>query len=178
MEHLIGYIIIALSVVLTTTFLIIRARQWKRRWDVNKFSGHLVRYDHGALHTPEIGRQVEIAHETLDRKLKDYKPGKSIDWRVEIVPPGKIMTPSVPRGVLRDGSLVGGSVRTERCFPWTKKHWVAVVVNERVGSFIIHEVTRHIAAMVFHGTLDATHAIAPLAALETETKTVYNRALR
>lgn len=172
MEHLPGWITLGLSALSITIFTIVRIVQWRRRWDVDEYNGIKVRYDYGAMSTPTIGTELNTATKILHDSLDHFFPSRPElhSFRVEIVTPGNIRTPTVPDGKLRDGSLVGGSIRTERCFPITRKHWVAVIVNERVGAFLIHEVSRHIAAFHVLGHPDAAHENKTLAELEEVAK--------
>lgn len=173
MEHLIGWIILGASFVLTTAFVIFRIVSFRKRWDVDRYGGTiLVRFAHGAKHTEALGRSLDSGLEVLLRAIRDRFPSNPelLDFRIEIVPPGKVSTPTVPSGRLPDGSLVGGSIRTERMFPITRKHHVAVVVDERTTAFITHEVTRHILPFRVLGNPDPFHQYADFAALETLVK--------
>jgi hypothetical protein len=179
MEHLPGWIILGLSAASIIIFTVVRIVQWRRRWDVDEYNGIRVRYDHGAVSTPTIGAELDAATKNLHDTLNYFFPARPelLDYRIEIVTPGNIRTPTVPAGKLPDGSLVGGSIRTERCFPITRKHWVAVVVNERVGAFVIHEVARHITAFHVLGHPDAPHQDKTLAELESVAKRDLREAL-
>lgn len=158
MEHLVGYIIIALSVTLTSVFTLLHWFAWKRCWDVSEYGGVLVRFAHGSVATPVLGHELVRANEAIRDIIKLHWPDNPelLDYRVEVVPLGFVRTPTVPFGKLPDGTAVGGSIRTERFLPITKKHHVAVVVDQRTGAFIAHEVLAHIVYFRLKGNFN-TH---------------------
>ncbi len=170
-EHFIGYLIIGLSVLSVGGILIFSRWQWRRRWDVSSYGGHLVRFDYGARDSTNISRELHAVGPILDKAIAELIPEYvGNPWRVEVVPPGEIRTPTVPFGLLPDNSIVGGSIRSERWLPFTPKFWVAVVVDERTGFFVAHEVARHILAILKYGDRDPDHKRLDLAALESEVK--------
>lgn len=119
--------------------------QWRRSW-TDEHGGHRIRYLKGVdLRSPEIAR-LKVAINAIDRKFPGLRP-----WHVEVCPRGGIKTPTVPEGILPDGSKVGGSVRKE----WGV--WVAVIVCERTGLFLVHEVVWHIQSHKTYGNGDPLH---------------------
>ena len=172
-EHMVGFIILAANILLTTAFIIYRIVWWKKRWAPPLFGGHYVRFAKGVVPTPNMERELTEVVDLLDQiwskhsKFQVYEP---VPYRIEVVKPGQVRTPSVPNGVLGDGSKVGGSIRTERMFPITTKHHVAVVVDERTGPFVAHEVARHIFSVVAYGEADAQHKRVVLADVEADVK--------
>ncbi len=119
--------------------------KWRRSWDFTH-QGHRIRLKGGVVPGPDVLPQVVRAIELIDNRFPGLKP-----WHIEITKRGEIRTPTVRRGVLKDGTEVGGSVRKE----WGR--WVAVVVVERTGQFIIHEVAWHIQSLKTRGHPDALH---------------------
>jgi hypothetical protein len=135
------------SGVLASVVLLVRKQiLFNRRWDVDKYGGILVRFDRGAAHTDQLGalldRGIRRIVKVAARRLSDHRG--LLEFRVEVVPPGEIRTPTAPNGRLLDGSEVGGSVRVEKCFPWSREIWVAVVTSIRSDEFIAHEYCAHI----------------------------------
>lgn len=146
MEHLIGYIIIALSIVLTSIFLFIKWRAWKRYQPTWTHRGIGVIYQEDAVGNwvskELINAIIEVGNTTA------YK--RNLNFWIEVVPYHReVQTPTVPTGYLKkDGRMAGkpksileakeiqkvmGSIKTARFLPITKLHHVAVVVQSRVG---------------------------------------------
>ncbi len=179
-ENTIGWLIIILSVISVGVVAAIAGLRWGWRWDVESYDGHRLRFDHGAVSTPAIRAEVKAAVEAF-RLAVSASPYRLIvgrylelnEWWIEVVPVGKVKTPSVPFGRLPGGGLVGGSIRRERLMWPVPGRWVAVVVQERTGAFILHEATRHIAAMVLYRNPDAPHERKNLEELETDAKRRY-----
>jgi hypothetical protein len=146
LEHLPGIITIVLSILLVIGLCVWRASAFKKRWDVDRYGGVLVRFDRGASHTNALGAELEEGfpkiRKVAQKRLPDHP--ELLEFMVEVVPPGQVRTPTVPTGKFSDGSEVGGSIRTERALPFTKKHWVLVVVNERTIGFCAHEYCSHV----------------------------------
>jgi hypothetical protein len=158
MQHLPGYLIAAAGALAIVFWIGLRMFQWRRRWGVEPVGGILVRttnVDPELIDWKDLERAIDATRIALGDCL--YTEARHVEWRVEIVPVGGVITPSVPGGVLPDGSRSGGSKRPERCLPVTKKHWVAVVTTDRPGGFMLHEVIRHIASEQLYGTADAGH---------------------
>lgn len=158
MEHLVGYLIAAagtLAIVFWPGFIIYK---WRQRWGVEPLAGVLVRTT-GILQTEvdweDLKLAIEAARWTLDDEFMEKS--ESIEWRVEVCPEGGIVTPTIPNGKMPDGSGVGGSVRSERCLPWTTKHLVVVVTANRPGDYLLHEVIRHVASQALYGSIDRRH---------------------
>ena len=160
MEHLIGYLIVGLSALFTTGFVVFRWVVWRRRWhlDIAYRGGVVVRTDSSVEDTIDLRHELRIANLEIRNTIQRHWPDKLhlLDYRVEVVVVGDVRTPTVPNGTLPGGSLVGGSVRTEQFLPFTKKYWVAVVVDERTSAFLIHEVLAHIVPLRLTGKGD-TH---------------------
>lgn len=179
--HWIGAAIALASLLLTGLAAAYRWILWARRWDVPRYSGILVRLE-GVEETRELVAELRAAglaiRRAASRSLPAIMPGVGPGFRVEVVREGDVRTPTVPRGVLPDGSSAGGSIRGERAFPWSREHWVAVVVEDRAGSFLIHEVIRHIFAIQLGRGVDFLHRDAQLAAVEAEAKEDFRERLR
>lgn len=152
MEHLIGYVIVVLIVVVLAGMLVVTRWRWSRRWDVDRFGGVPVRFARGARHTEKLGADLEKLGRLVRHLRLEYPDNPELtDFGVEVVPPGQVRTATVPRGTFPDGSQVGGSVRKERWLPLSRWFWVAVVVDEsiegggiRSSDFTVHEVCSHI----------------------------------
>ena len=61
-------------------------------------------------------------------------------------------------------------IRVERFMGIGPKHHVAVVVTDRAGAFIVHEVARHILPLRLEGTADARHELEAYAEIERAIK--------
>lgn len=147
-ENWIGFAIAgAIAALIPSVVAWMRVR-WKRRWGVDRFAGVPVRFARGATFTHSLGKELTEGLEVIKEVIREGFPENPelLDFMVEVVPPGEIRTPSVPAGVLPDGSRVGGSFRTERWMWPFRRHWVAVVVNERTVQFVAHEVCSHMSA--------------------------------
>ncbi len=183
-EHTIGWIVLIISLASVASAVVIAGLRWQWRWDVREHDGHRLRFDRGAVDTSSIRTEVAAAAEAF-RQAVSASPHRLIsgrfrglaDWWIEVVPPGKVRTPTVPFGRLRNGELVGGSIRTERMIWPVPPQWVVVVVNERTGAFILHEACRHIAAAVLYGSPDAAHERTNLEELERDAKKRYEELL-
>lgn len=168
-EHWPFFAILGLLVLLTIVAVTYRIFRWRRRWDVDRYGGVLVRFDRGAVPSEDLSRELEIGCSVVREVLKIQAP--SLKFRVEVVKPGEVRTRTIPRGVHpRTGETIGGSIRSERAFPITEKHWVAVVVDERTAGFVAHEVLRHVLAFHVHGHGDSTHGLTGLDELEKKAK--------
>lgn len=174
-----GLFILPAGIVLTALGLLLRWRQWNKRWgeaavDITsriRFEGFDDLSGSGSFI-----RDLDRLHEAV-RILRAHVP---VDYWVEVVKPGHVSTPTVPSGKLKDGRTAGASMRTERLFPWTRKWWVAVVTlgweeeENRwadTGGYLIHEVTRHIYSMENQWGLDAEHKNERLGLIEKTCKT-------
>ncbi len=168
-EHWPFFMILGLSGLLTTAAVTYRIVQWRKRWDVDRYGGVLVRLDRGAVPSEDLSRELEIGCSVVREVLRSQ--ASSLKFRVEVVKPGEVRTPTIPRGVHpRTGETIGGSIRSERAFPITEKHWVAVVVDERTAGFVAHEVLRHVLAFHVHGHGDSSHRLTGLDDLEKKAK--------
>lgn len=179
-DHWIGFLIVGLIVVIVPTIFGLTTWLAKRRWrgdDVQQLGGVLVRFARGQLPPgpapagQALFADVQKANTIITAFLQELFPNRPELWqyRVEVVPPGEVRTSTVPGGKLPDGSSVGGSVRREGVWPF-QRWYVAVVINERTGKFIAHEVLRHILPMRMHGTWDFAHELEGFAEMEAKAK--------
>ena len=177
-EHVLGIVISALIVLTLIGLVVARHSHWANRWQ-HKVAGYpfvRVAFERGVAFEES---QIEAAMDALATAIDKWDLGRELlDLYIEVVLPGRISTPTVPGGTHpRTGALVGGSIRTERKYPWSQKVYVAVVTTDRPGSFVVHEASQHIwPVRVGQGT-NASHRLEPWGEIETEAKALYVRGL-
>jgi hypothetical protein len=153
MRHLIGYIIICLSVVLTSGMLLWKRYSWNKRLPQDYHRGVGMRYLPDSVRPwanwkecIDVVIDVLACHQTFGKNL-----GKLIDFWVEVVPYHKALTNSSvvtgwvqeTNGTFRtanrptneeeakDRKRVVGSVKIERCFPWSKPQHIIQLVQTK-----------------------------------------------
>ncbi len=186
-EHAVGIGIVVASVLLTGAAVAWRAVEYRRRWSGRRVGGKDVRVGEGVVLSSALVRDLA---EAIDAIRETYwttfhrwgRNGEAVtdllDFSVEVVRPGNVRTPTVPAGRLRDGAVVGGSIRVERALPWTAPRYVAVVTDERAGAFLIHEVVRHLTPLHRGQSADPLHVLDLYADLEAQAKRRYAEAAR
>lgn len=173
------WVILGAGALSIAVYLVVAFLQFSRRWNVKAYSGVLVRYGGTAVPTNDVERLLRIGCMVARTTVADFYPRQPelADFRVEVVREWEVRTPTVPGGKLPDGTKVSASIRTERMYPFSRLHYVAVVTEERAAELIAHEVARHILAKRLHGTMDAGHEIQALDDLEVEMERRIIRAL-
>ena len=163
-EHIVGYIIIGLSIFVLGSGILLRWLWWGQWLNARAWGGRRVKWVEPW--SAGLAGQLTVANQLIDRAIDNNDPMRIAvkrenlpdgdvtaaalkDFWVEVVPIGEIDTPSVPRGTTikasaAGGTLAGGSIKTVRFLPFTRKVTVAQVIASNSGGFLIHEWAMHI----------------------------------
>lgn len=139
--------------------------EYRKRWDVEEFSGVPVRFDDRVIVTLDMIRQITGACSILRGIIAEEFPGRGFeDYSVEVRRKGRV-------GWDRQGRAMGGTIDVERAVPLLPffPRYVAIVQDEHVAAFIAHEVTRHLIPRRL-GLFDPDHELERFAKLETWAK--------
>jgi hypothetical protein len=156
MEHLVGYVIIILSVVLSGGMLFWGWLDWRRRQPKRFYRGVGIVYDKSAV---EPWEGLEQAIDTMQTVLSKEYPGKALledVWIKVVGPEGKVAGFTVPSGMI-DGKPISGTVDRDRFLWW--KAWILVVrqmparnedpetddmIRPAASSALFHEMATHL----------------------------------
>lgn len=158
-----GIWVLVAGVVLAALFSGIHALAWRRRWS-GSFAGLrarlLIKPATNEAHRLEIA--VEVARWIFDLR------GVKFDPYLEIVKIGNVRSDTVLDGKLPDGSIVRGSLRTERCFPFTPIRNVIIVVDQDASALFLHEAIVHLLPALEGKGTNASHGLAQYDLLERQ----------
>jgi hypothetical protein len=102
MQHLPGYLIAAAGALAIVFWIGLRMFQWRRRWGVEPVGGILVRttnVDPELIDWKDLERAIDATRIALGDCL--YTEARHVEWRVEIVPVGGVITQASRAGSFR-----------------------------------------------------------------------------